>query len=58
MGAVPTCNMIFMFESGTSTLGNPKPKRVDTICKIENMLAEMAARVMRAGSRQRQFPNA
>jgi hypothetical protein len=50
--------MILMFESGTSILGSPRPKRVDTICKMENMLAETAARVMRASPCQRQFLDA
>jgi hypothetical protein len=45
-----TFNKILMFEFETSTLGTPRPNRVDTICRMENMLAEMAARVMRAVS--------
>jgi hypothetical protein len=48
MDECSTFNMILMFVSETSMLGTPRPKCVDTICKMENILAEMAARVMRA----------
>lgn len=44
-----TFRMIVICESGTSALGRPTPKRVETICNIEKIDAEMAARVMRAG---------
>jgi hypothetical protein len=30
------------------TLGSPRPNRVDIICKIENVLAQQAAKIIRA----------
>jgi hypothetical protein len=44
--------MVLMFRLETSVSVRPIPNRVETICKMENMLADTAARAMRATRRQ------
>jgi hypothetical protein len=44
--------MLLMLHAETWTFGRPKPKCVETICRMENMVADIAAKVIKASDCQ------